>query len=219
MAGVGVEEGLAQKALDSVWQHLMCEHGIAIHTPPYTRYHLELGEISSYPPGYKENGGIFCHNNPWVAIGETVLGHGGRAYEVYKRTSPGYIADQQLHLTEPYVYSQMVAGPYAPRYGQAKNSWLTGTAAWSFYSVSQSILGVKPDYNGLKVDPCLPAFLKEITLTRKFRGNTYVIHVKNLAGDEKGALSLTLDGQPLTGSVLPLTGETGRTYQVEAVIG
>jgi len=218
MAGIGKKEGLAQKALDAVWDKLMCEHGIALHTPPYTRYHLELGEISTYPPGYKENGGIFCHNNPWVAIAETELGHGGRAYEVYRRINPAYIADQALHLTEPYVYSQMIAGPYAPRFGQAKNSWLTGTAAWCFHAVSQSILGIKPSYNGLMVDPCLPAFLHELNITRKFRGNTYVIHIQNRAGDEKGTLSLTLDGKTLPGKVLPLTGETGKTYQVEAVL-
>ena len=218
MAGIGKEEGLAQKALDAVWDKLMCEHGIALHTPPYTRYHPELGEISSYPPGYKENGGIFCHNNPWVAIAETELGHGGRAYEVYRRTSPAYIADQALHLTEPYVYSQMVAGPFAPRFGQAKNSWLTGTAAWCFHAISQSILGIKPLYDGLMIDPCLPAFLRELSITRRFRGNTYIIHIQNHAGDEKGRLLLTLDGRTLPGKVLPLTGETGKTYRVEAVL-
>ena len=136
MAGVGVKQGYAQRALDSVRERLLSEHGVAILTPPYTRYHVELGEISSYPPGYKENGGIFCHNNPWITLAETVLGHGDRAYDIYRRTCPAYITDQQLHHTEPYVYSQMVAGPYAPRSGQAKNSWLTGTAAWSFYAAS-----------------------------------------------------------------------------------
>lgn len=218
MAGIGIKEGLAQKALDAVWEKLMSEHGIALHTPPYTRYHIELGEISSYPPGYKENGGIFCHNNPWVAIAETELGHGGRAYEVYRRTSPAYTKDQALHLTEPYVYSQMIAGPYASRFGQAKNSWLTGTAAWSFYSISQSILGIKPGYDGLKVDPCLPGFLKELTITRRFRGNTYIVHIQNHAGDEKGRLSLSVDGKDLTGNVIPLTHEKGKTHLVEAMV-
>ncbi len=217
MAGVGVKEGYAQQALDSVREHLLSEHGVAIHTPPYTRYHLELGEISSYPPGYKENGGIFCHNNPWITLAEAQLGHGGRAYDIYKRTSPGYIIDQRLHHTEPYVYSQMVAGPYAPRFGQAKNSWLTGTAAWSFYAISQGILGVKPDYDGLRIDPCLPAELGELFVTRKFRGATYHIHIVNRAGDEKGRLSLNVDGKQVEGFVLPV-GEKGAAYQVEAVL-
>ena len=203
MSGVGRDNGCAQRALDSVREHLLSEHGVAIHTPPYTRYHLELGEISSYPPGYKENGGIFCHNNPWIVIAETVLGHGGRAYDIYRRTCPAYITDQQLHRTEPYVYSQMVAGPYAPRFGEAKNSWLTGTAAWTFYAASQSILGVKPEYDGLMLDPCLPAQLREVKITRKFRGSTYNIAIENRSGDEKGEVRVYVDGEALGGQVIP----------------
>ena len=203
MAGVGAREGYAQKALDSVRERLLSEHGVAILTPPYTRYHLELGEISSYPPGYKENGGIFCHNNPWIVLAETTLGHGGRAYDIYTRTCPSYITDQKLHHTEPYVYSQMVAGPYAPRFGQAKNSWLTGTAAWTFYAASQGILGIKPDYDGLRIDPCLPAEMADVRVTRKFRGSTYHIHILNRAGDEKGRLTLTVDGRELEDSLIP----------------
>ena len=217
MAGVGVKEGYAQQALDSVREHLLSEHGVAIHTPPYTKYHLELGEISSYPPGYKENGGIFCHNNPWIVLAETELGHGGRAFDIYRRTCPAYITDQKLHHTEPYVYSQMVAGPYAPKFGQAKNSWLTGTAAWTFYAASQGILGVKPDYDGLKVDPCLPRELSELHITRKFRGSEYTIHVINKTGDEKGTLTLTLDGKPLSGNVIPADEKPGR-HVVQAIL-
>ena len=217
MAGVGKKEGLAQRALDSVREHLLSEHGVAILTPPYTRYHLELGEISSYPPGYKENGGIFCHNNPWIALAETTLGHGGRAYDIYRRTCPAYITDQKLHHTEPYVYSQMVAGPYAPHFGEAKNSWLTGTAAWSFYTASQGILGIKPDYDGLKVDPCLPEELNELTVTRRFRGSEYDIHIVNRAGSEKGKISLSVDGEKIDGCVIP-TDADGNRHRVEVVI-
>ena len=217
MAGVGVKEGYAQTALDSVREHLLSEHGVAIHTPPYTKYHLELGEISSYPPGYKENGGIFCHNNPWIVLAEAELGHGGRAFDIYRRTCPAYITDQKLHHTEPYVYSQMVAGPYAPKFGQAKNSWLTGTAAWTFYAASQGILGVKPDYEGLKIDPCLPREMDELTITRKFRGSEYTIHVVNRAGDEKGRLALTLDGKPVEGNVIAADEKPGK-HVVEAVL-
>ncbi len=219
MAGIGVAEGLAQKALDSVRERLMGPHGIAIHTPPYTRYHLELGEISSYPPGYKENGGIFCHNNPWITIAETVLGHGDRAFDTYRRTCPSYTEDQTLHRTEPYVYAQMIAGPYAQRHGEAKNSWLTGTAAWSFYCVSQAILGIKPQYDGLMIDPCLPAHLTRLTLTRKFRGSTYGIEIENAGGGEKAPLSLTLDGVPLSGNVIPAPAAPGETHRVVVRIG
>ncbi len=217
MSGVGVKEGYAQKAMDSVEKHLLSEHGVAILTPPYTVYHLELGEISSYPPGYKENGGIFCHNNPWIALAQATLGHGGKAFDIYRRTCPAWIEDQQLHYTEPYVYSQMVAGPYAPNFGQAKNSWLTGTAAWSFYTISQGILGVKPDYDGLKLDPCLPKELNDLKLVRKFRGSTYNIHIVNKAGDEKGKLSLTVDGKALDGNIIH-ADKTPSTHEVEAVM-
>ena len=217
MSGVGVKEGYAQKALDSVEKHLLSEHGVAILTPPYTRYHIELGEISSYPPGYKENGGIFCHNNPWIALAQARLGHGGKAFDIYRRTCPAWIEDQELHYTEPYVYSQMVAGPYAPHFGQAKNSWLTGTAAWSFYTISQGILGVKPDYDGLKIDPCLPKELTDLHLVRKFRGSTYNIHIVNRAGDEKGVLTLTVDGAAVDGDTIPADA-TPATHEVEAVL-
>ena len=218
MAGVGVKEGYAERALASVEARLLSEYGIAILTPPYTRYHEELGEISSYPPGYKENGGIFCHNNPWVVLAETVLGHGGRAFDLYRRTCPAYIEDQKLHRTEPYVYSQMVAGPYAPRFGEAKNSWLTGTAAWSFVAISQGILGIKPDYDGLRIDPCLPKELKEVSVIRKFRGSTYRIRIENRAGDEKGSVTLTLDGRALPDTLIPADAAPAE-HEVVCVVG
>jgi cellobiose phosphorylase len=219
MVGIGVSEGLAQKALDSVRARLLGPHGIALHTPPYTRYHVELGEISSYPPGYKENGSVFCHNNPWITISETVLGHGDRAFDTYRRTCPSYTEDQALHRVEPYVYPQTIAGPYAPRHGEAKNSWLTGTAAWSFYCVSQAILGVKPQYDGLLIDPCLPAAIPALTITRKFRGATYVIDIANLAGGEKKPLTVELDGEPLNGNLLPIPTRPGETHSVKVRIG
>ena len=150
-------------------------------------------------------------------LAEAELGHGGRAYDVYRRTCPAYITDQKLHHTEPYVYSQMVAGPYAPKFGQAKNSWLTGTAAWMFYAASQGILGVKPDYNGLKVDPCLPGDMQSVEITRKFRGSEYTIRITNRAGDEKGTLQLTMDGTPLEGNVIP-ADKTPAKHIIEALL-
>lgn len=213
MAGIGVKEGLALRALDSVKERLDTKYGIVLNQPAYTKYHLELGEISSYPPGYKENAGIFCHNNPWISIAETVIGRGNRAFEVYRKTCPAYIEDiSDIHRTEPYVYSQMIAGRDAVRHGEAKNSWLTGTAAWTFYNVSRFILGIKPEFDGLKVDPCIPDSLKDFTVTRKFRGDTFVIHVDNSAGVEKGVSSIVCDGETVDG--LLVSEGTGKIHEV-----
>ena len=220
LAGVGVKEGLAEKALDSVKEKLDSKYGIMILQPAYTKYHLELGEVSTYPPGYKENAGIFCHNNPWVSIAETVIGRGDRAFEIYKKTCPAYIEEiSEIHRTEPYVYSQMVAGADAPRHGEAKNSWLTGTAAWTFVNVSQYILGVYPTHNGLQINPCVPTGFGDFDLTRTYRGVNYHVSVKNPNGVQKGVSKIVVDGKELVGtSVIPY--EAGKTdVNVEVVMG
>ncbi len=210
IAGIGVKEGLAKKALDSVKERLDTKYGIMLHQPAYTRYYLNLGEISSYPPGYKENAGIFCHNNPWISIAETVIGRGNRAFEIYKKTCPSYIENiSEIHRTEPYVYSQMIAGRDAARHGEAKNSWLTGTAAWTFVNLSQAILGVQPSYDGLSIDPCIPEGFGDFTLTRRFRGATYYFDVKNPNNAEKGVAYLEVDGKHVNGNVVPV--EDGKT--------
>ena len=219
MAGIGKEDGRAELALKSVRERLDTEYGIVLQQPPYRRYHLELGEISSYPPGYKENAGIFCHNNPWIVCAEAELGHGDRAFEVYRRTCPAYLEDiSEIHRTEPYVYSQMVAGKDAPTFGEAKNSWLTGTAAWTFVSVSQAILGIKPELEGLRIDPCVPSDLKSFTVTRRWRGADYVITVSDPEGRQKGVRELIVDGERLEGSVIPARPE-GSVVKVTAVLG
>lgn len=219
MAGIGVEEGLAEKALNAVQDRLETPYGIVLQNPPYSKYYLNLGEISSYPPGYKENAGIFCHNNPWIMMAETVLGRGDRAFELYSKIAPAYLEDiSDVHRTEPYVYAQMIAGKDAVRQGEAKNSWLTGTAAWNFVAITQSILGIQPDYDGLKVDPCIPADWTEFTVTRVFRGDTYVIRVSNPQQISKGIASIQLDGTAIDGNVLPVIGDGG-THQVEVVLG
>ena len=208
MAGLGVKTGEAETALKSVEKHLDTKYGIVLNQPAYTSYRLNLGEISSYPPGYKENAGIFCHNNPWISCAETVLGHGDRAFEVYRKTCPAYIEDiSEIHRTEPYVYSQMIAGKDAPTHGEAKNSWLTGTAAWTFVNVSQYILGVQPTLVGLAIDPCIPKALSGFTLTRRYRGATYHVTVDNCAGVEKGVASVTVDGKRIEGNILPILPE------------
>ncbi len=219
LAGIGVKEGLAKKALDSVKEKLDTKYGVMILQPAYTKYHLELGEISSYPPGYKENAGIFCHNNPWVSIAETVIGRGDRAFEIYQKTCPAYVEEiSEIHRTEPYVYSQMVAGADAYTPGEAKNSWLTGTAAWTFVNISQHILGVYPTHRGLSIDPCVPSDFGDFTLTRKFREGTYNIKVLNPDNVEKGVKSLTVDGKTVEGCVVPY--EKGKTvYDVVVTMG
>ena len=219
IAGIGKETGEAKKALDSVQKHLDTKYGIMLHQPAYTRYYVNLGEISSYPPGYKENAGIFCHNNPWISIAETVIGRGNRAFQVYERTCPAYIEDiSEIHRTEPYVYSQMIAGADAVRHGEAKNSWLTGTAAWTFVNVSQYILGIQPDYAGLCVDPCIPSALDGFKVTREYRGAVYHIDVQNPNHVEKGVVSMTVDGEAVEGNIIP-TVEGKKEYNVTVVMG
>ena len=203
LAGVGVETGEAKTALDSVKERLDSKYGIMILQPAYRRYHVELGEISSYPPGYKENAGIFCHNNPWISIAETVIGRGDRAFEVYRKTCPAYLQDvSDIHKTEPYVYSQMVAGKDAKFFGQGKNSWLTGTAAWTFADISQYILGVYPTLEGLRIDPCVPHDFGDFKVHRVYRGVAYDIEVKQ-NGTEKGVAHMTVDGTPVSSNVIP----------------
>ena len=219
MAGIGKDSGEAARALRSVEERLDTKYGIVLLQPAYTRYHLELGEISSYPPGYKENAGIFCHNNPWIVCAETELGHGERAFEVYRRTCPAFIEDiSDIHRTEPYVYSQMVAGRDAPSFGEGKNSWLTGTAAWTFLSVSQAILGVKPTLDGLAIDPCVPGDVKGFSVVRRYRGAEYRIRVENPDGVQKGVRQLLVDGERVEGNLIPVQ-PAGSVVEVLATMG
>ena len=205
MAGIGLKEGLCDKALDSVKERMECEHGIVLNNPAYTTYHVEMGEISSYPEGYKENAGIFCHNNPWVIIGETVDGRGDDAWNHYKKILPSYVEEkyQTLHKVEPYVNCQMVAGKDSARPGEGKNSWLTGTASWMWYTISEYILGIKPSYDGLLIDPCLPSKAKTYEVNRKFRGGEFHITVNNPEGNQKGVKSITVDGNTINGNIIP----------------
>jgi len=203
MAGIGLEEGMVEKALDAVKERLDCEHGIVLNNPPFTEYKVEYGEISSYPAGYKENAGIFCHNNPWVIIGETVLGRGDQAWEYFRKICPSYTEEHsELHKVEPYVYSQMIAGKDAAKPGEAKNSWLTGTAAWNYYAITQFILGIKPAYGGLEINPCIPADWKQFSVKRLFRGAEYQINVSNPNGVCKGVALIKVDGQAIDGNVV-----------------
>jgi cellobiose phosphorylase len=218
LAGIGLSDGMAQRALDSVRRYLATPHGIILQQPAYSRYYLNLGEISSYPPGYKENAGIFCHNNPWVMIAEAMAGHGDEAHDYYSRINPSArepLGD--LHRCEPYVYAQMIAGRDAPTHGEAKNSWLTGTAAWNFYAITQWILGIRPEYDGLSIAPVIPERWTGFQATRRFRGVTYRIAVERRGPGNR--VALTVDGQAVEGNVVPLPSGGRSEVSVEVKIG
>jgi cellobiose phosphorylase len=219
IAGIGKEEGFCEKALDSVKERMDTEFGIVLNNPAFTKYYIEYGEISSYPAGYKENAGVFCHNNPWIMIGETEIGRGDIAWEYYKKICPSYLEDiSELHKTEPYVYAQMVAGKDSFNPGEAKNSWLTGTASWNFYAISQYILGIQPDYDGLRINPCIPKQWEGFKVTRKFRGVTYRIEVKNKIHVNKGVAKITIDGKIFNSNLIPVF-EAGTTHAVIVEMG
>ncbi len=219
LGGVGLENGFAKKALDSVQKHLATPNGIVLQQPAFQKYYLHLGEVSSYPPGYKENAGIFTHNNTWIQIAETILGRGDRAMEYYKSICPPTKEDQiEIYRSEPYVYSQMTAGRDAPTPGEGKNSWLTGTVAWSFVALSQFILGIRPAYDGLIVDPCIPSSWDKFQVERKFRGASYVITVLNPRKVNKGVKKLILDGKELPGNKIPDLHD-GKKHDVQVELG
>jgi len=202
LAGIGVEDGLALRALNSTRRHLATRHGIVLQQPAYSKYYLELGEISSYPPGYKENAGIFCHNNPWVMIGEARIGNGDGAHDYYSRINPSAREEiSDVHRCEPYVYAQMIAGRDAPTHGEAKNSWLTGTAAWNYYAITQWILGIRTAYDGLVIAPVVPKGWNGFKVTRKFRGVTYNISVERAGPGNQ--VSLEANGISIAGNLVP----------------
>lgn len=218
MAGIGIEEGLAKKALDATHKILGTDHGIMLQQPAYSKYYLELGEISSYPPGYKENAGIFCHNNPWVMIAETRLGRGDQAFATYIRINPSArekLAD--VHRCEPYVYAQMIAGADAPTHGEAKNSWLTGTAAWNYVAITQYILGIRPAYDGLMVAPVIPEAWKGFSASRLFQGVRYDIEVKRVG--EGNRVELIVDGKAVAGNVIPRPADGKTCVKVTVKLG
>lgn len=219
MAGIGIEDGRARQALDSIKTYLDSDYGIVLNSPAFTAYNINYGKITSYPEGYKENGGVLCDNNPWIIIGETILGNGRQAFEYYRKIAPSYLEDiSDLHKTEPYVYSQTIAGKDAFKPGEAKNSWLTSAAALNFYAITQYILGIRPDYEGLLIEPCIPSDWEGFTVQRKFRKAQYVINVQNPSHISKGIREITIDGEKLSGNILPVY-EDGKIHDVEVMMG
>lgn len=219
MGNCGIEDGKAIQALDAVEERLGTKYGLVLLNPAYTKYYIEYGEISTYPAGYKENAGIFCHNNAWIIAAEALVGRGDKAFDYYTRIAPAYTEERsEIHRLEPYVYSQMIAGRDASRFGEAKNSWLTGTASWNFVAISQYILGIKPEYDGLMVDPSIPKAWDGYTITRQFRGDTYRINVKNPNHVSQGVAKVTVDQKEISGNILPFFGD-GKLHEVEIVLG
>lgn len=220
LGGAGRDNGRARQALESVHKHLYRRGlGAALLWPAYSKYDPALGEISSYPPGYKENGSVFCHSNAWIQIGWCLLGEGERALDYYLSLCPSAKTNHDVHRCEPYVYPQTIASFQSPCPGEAKNSWLTGTAAWSFVTVSQFILGIRPDYDGLRVDPCIPKRWNGFTVNRTFRGVNYVIEIKNPKRVCKGVKSLRVNGKKIKGNLVPLPSDGTTTVKVQATLG
>jgi cellobiose phosphorylase len=219
MAGLGIMDGRARQALTSVAEKLATPHGIMLHQPGYTRYYLHLGEISSYPPGYKENGSVFCHTNPWIMIGEAMLGNGAAAHDYYLRINPSKREEiSEIHRCEPYVYAQMIAGREAPTYGEAKNSWLTGTAAWNYLAITQWILGIRPEFDGLRIDPCIPPEWGGFSVKRSFRGCRLHITVHNPQHVSRGVVKVEVDGTGI-GEAMVIPDVGGGEHRVEVWMG
>ena len=218
MSEIGKEEGADIKTLNSIDKYLNTKYGLVLNNPAYTKYYVQYGEISTYPGGYKENAGIFTHNNAWIICAEAYAGRGNKAFEYYSKIAPAFNEEiSDLHKTEPYVYGQMIAGKDASRFGEGKNSWLTGTAAWNMVAISQYILGVQPDFDGLKVAPSIPSTWDGYTITRKYRGAEYNIKFENPSHVESGVKSVTVDGNAIDGNVIPAFD--GGVHEVVVVMG
>ncbi len=223
----GLDEDVTKKTLKAIDERLNTEHGLVLNNPAFTKYYVEYGEISTYPGGYKENAGIFTHNNAWIICAAAYAGEGDQAFKYYSEIAPAFTEEtSDLHKTEPYVYGQMIGGKDAgsdigqtgKNFGQGKNSWLTGTAAWNMVAISQYILGVQADFDGLKIDPSIPAAWDGLSATRQFRGATYDIKVSNPSHVCKGIKSVVVDGNAIDGNVIPAFGD-GKTHTVEVVMG
>ena len=222
-----IDKDATEKTLKAIDENLNCEFGLVLNYPAFTKYHVQYGEISTYPQGYKENGGIFTHNNAWIICAAAYAGKGDQAFKYYSEIAPAYTEEtSDIHKTEPYVYGQMIGGKEAgsdignggKNYGQGKNSWLTGTAAWNMVAISQYILGIKPDFDGLMINPSIPSSWDGFKATRLFRGAKYNITIKNPNHVCKGVKSLVVDGKAIDGCVVPFV-EGKKEVNVEITLG
>ena len=209
----------AKAALEAVYRRLNTRNGIKLSAPGYDGFDPARGGITTYPPGAKENGGIFLHANPWVIIAETILGNGDRAFEYYHQINPVTKNDViEEFECEPYVYPQNILGDEHPQFGLARNSWLSGTASWAYQAGTQYILGIRPTYEGLQISPCIPREWDSFKVTREFRKAVYQIKVKNPDHVCRGVKSVKVDGKEIAGHVVPVFGD-GKTHQVEIIMG
>ncbi|MGD0707660.1 MAG: glycosyl transferase, partial [Anaerolineaceae bacterium] len=218
LSGFAADER-AQRAMDVVYERLNTPYGIKLSAPGFNGYDPNIGGITTYPPGTKENSGIFLHPNPWAMIAETLLGHGDRAYQYYAQINPAGKNDHiEIYECEPYVYAQNILGSEHPQFGLGRNSWLSGTASWCYQAATQWILGVRPEYDGLRVDPCIPAAWEGFSMQRQFRGVQLVITVHNPRHVCKGVARLIVDGKELAGSLVPVLGNE-REHTIEVWLG
>ena len=217
LAGFAPEER-ARTALDAVREHLNTRYGIKLSGPGYDGYDPAIGGVTSYPPGAKENGGIFLHANPWVMIAETMLGRGDRAFEYYGQINPARRNDDiESFEVEPYCYPQNILGDEHPQFGLGRNSWLSGTASWTYQAATQFILGIRAGHEGLVIDPCLPAAWDSCEVVRRFRGATYRIVIRNPENVCSGVVRLVVDGRELDGTLVPV--QDGGEHVVEVELG
>lgn len=221
-----IDAEASKKTLKAIDERLNTQYGLVLNNPAFTKYYIQYGEISTYPGGYKENAGIFTHNNAWIICAAAYAGEGDQAFKYYSEIAPSFTEEtSDIHKTEPYVYGQMIGGKDAgadigkqgDNFGQGKNSWLSGTAAWNMVAISQYILGIAADFDGLKIDPSIPHEWDGMKATRQFRGATYDITVKNPNHVCKGVKSMTVDGKAVDGNVIPVMD--GGKHTVEVVLG
>jgi cellobiose phosphorylase len=205
--------------MDMVKKYLDTKYGIMLLEPPYKTFDPQVGAIGTFAEGLKENGGIFCHANPWAMIAETLLARPEYACDYYKKMAPTtYTKIPHIHMTEPYVYSQFIAGKNSQEFGRARNSWLTGSATWNFIAATWFILGIRPDYSGLQIAPCIPSGWKGFKVKRAFRGAMYDIEVENPKHASKGIDSIFINGRKIQGNILSL-GKPGTTIKVRVIMG
>ncbi|MEK6557964.1 MAG: glycosyl transferase [Candidatus Margulisiibacteriota bacterium] len=218
MAGVAPSDR-ALSAMNSVHKLLNTRYGIKLSWPGFNGFDWRKGGITTYPPGAKENGGIFLHTNPWCMIAETILGNGDRAYEYYSQINPAAKNDIiEIFECEPYSYPQNILGDEHPQFGLGRNSWLSGTASWTYQAATSHILGIQPTFEGLKIDPCIPKTWDQFAVNRKFRGVVYQIQVMNPSRVSKGVQSVTVDGKKIAGNIVPIFSDK-KEHRVEVVMG